>query len=133
MKHMLFDADGNFQELNFEIMGSEVNDAGTEVSDEVPANTPLLGQMTPNTGEVEGGLVTAHPGFKVAGSGGILDDPNFVTADFTVDGYVMMSVKVVMDEMTADAPTMAPSGSSQVFAGSTLTLLSSVMAVGFAL
>jgi hypothetical protein len=42
MRHMLFDTDGNFQELNFEVMGSEVNDAGTEVNDELNANTAFL-------------------------------------------------------------------------------------------
>jgi hypothetical protein len=150
-KHMLFDADGKFQALNFEVMGSEVNDAGSEVNDELPANTAFFGQMAPNTGEDEGGVVTAHPGFKASGSGGILDDPAFVNADFTADGYVMMSIKVVLDEMTTDsptttaptkaptkaptmAPTMAPSdGTSPVFAGSILACLSSIMALGFAI
>jgi hypothetical protein len=138
-KHMLFDADGKFQALNFEVMGSEVNDAGSEVNDELPTNTAFFGQMAPNTGVAEWGRVTAHPGFKASGSGGILDDPAFVNADFTADGYVMMSIKVVLDEMTTDsptttAPTMAPSdGTSPVFAGSILACLSSIMALGFAL
>jgi hypothetical protein len=139
MKHMIFDADGNFKELNFEIMGSEVNDAGTEKNDELPENTAFFGPSgEKDSGEVEGGVVTAHTGFEAAGSGGILDDPKFANADFTVDGYVMMSIKVVMDEKlmdekTTDKPTMAPSGTSQVFSGSILAVLSSIMAAGFAL
>jgi hypothetical protein len=109
--HMVFDEDGNFQELNFEVMGSEVNDASTEVNDELPANTAFLAQMAPDTGVDEGNPgVFAHPGFNAAGSGGILDNPLFTNADFTVPDYVMMSIKVVMVE---DSPTSSSKSSKK--------------------
>ena len=63
----LFDADGNLIVRTgseaFTITGDDVYDAGTEVNDEAPANTPLLGQAAPNTGATEGGVVAQHPGF----------------------------------------------------------------------
>ncbi len=42
--HEIFDEDGNFVGVDFMVLGSEVNDGGTEVNDEVPANTAFFGQ-----------------------------------------------------------------------------------------
>jgi len=71
-----------------------VNDAGTEVNDELPMNTAFFGQMTPNTGADENGVATIHPGFNAPGSGGILDDPLFANADFKASGYQIAQITV---------------------------------------
>jgi len=85
--HQVFDELGNFVGASFVIMGPRVRDAGTEVNDEIPANTAFFGQMAPDTGVVEGGTVQVHDGFLPVGSGGILDDAMFAGADFLQDGY----------------------------------------------
>ena len=78
--------------------GSDVLDAGTEVNDEASESTPLLGQMAPNTGTTEGGVVTLHEGFKDAGEGGILDADGFENADFTANGYMAMKIEIEMHD-----------------------------------
>lgn len=74
--------------------GSDVLDGGSEVNDEIPANTAFFGQEMPDTGIEEGGVVTVHPGFNPKGSGGILDSEQFENADFTARGYKAMDIKV---------------------------------------
>ena len=74
--------------------GMDVLDAGTEVNDEVPMNTAFFGQMAPDTGVVENGVVDMHPGFLPTRSGGILDNANFINADFTQDPYPMLKIEV---------------------------------------
>lgn len=59
----------------------------TEVNDEEAANVPLLGQETPNTGVDENGVVTSATGFIPGGP--VLTA--FPGADFTVDGYVVVT------------------------------------------
>jgi hypothetical protein len=44
MAHQVINDAGEFIELNIDIMGSAVLDAGTEVNDEVPENTAFFGQ-----------------------------------------------------------------------------------------
>ena len=100
--HEVFDEDGNFVGAEFLILGSEVNDAGTEVNDELPENTAFFGQMMPDTGVDEMGVVTAHPGFNPIGSGGILDDPMFANADFTAEGYQIARVTVMLADDNSD-------------------------------
>ena len=97
----VFDDDGTFLGANFFITGSEVLDAGTEVNTEIPLDTAFFGQLDPDTGTDEGGVVALHPGFLPAGSGGILDDPMFANADFTVDGYPIAQIRVVPEPSTA--------------------------------
>lgn len=80
--HPLFDESGNFVGTPFIVAGDEANDAGTEVNDEAPANTAFFGQAAPNTGVDEGANIVAHPGHNAAGTGGILDAPMFLNADF---------------------------------------------------
>ena len=58
----------------------DVLDAGTEVNDELPENTAFLDQEVPDSGMVEGGVVTDHPGFSRRGN--ILSDAEFRNADF---------------------------------------------------
>jgi len=48
------------------VSGAEVLDGGTEVNDELPVNTAFFGQMAPNTGVAENGVVLEHPGFSAA-------------------------------------------------------------------
>lgn len=98
--HPIFDGLGNFLGGEFYIYGTMARDAGTEVNDEVPANTAFFGQAAPDTGVVEGGTVQVHPGLLPAGSGGILDAADFANADFTAPGYRIAKVTI-----TAAAPT----------------------------
>jgi hypothetical protein len=88
----VFDADGNFVGGSATVPGSRVWDAGTEMNDELPASTAFLGQMMPDTGMTEGGLVHPHTGFNASGSGGILDAAMFAEADFTAPGYQVAQI-----------------------------------------
>lgn len=100
----IFDESGNFVASSFTIPGSSVLDAGTEVNDEVPANTAFLEQAAPNTGTDEGGVIATHPGFMTAGSGGVLDattdfggtTSEFSAGDFTAPDYNVARVTVSM-------------------------------------
>ncbi|MEM7355207.1 MAG: CHRD domain-containing protein, partial [Acidobacteriota bacterium] len=93
--HRVFDTSGEFTPVSFIVYGiGGVNDGGTEVNDEIPANTAFFGQAAPDTGVVEGGVVTTHPGFLPAGSGGILDDPRFAAATFERPGYQIARISV---------------------------------------
>jgi hypothetical protein len=90
----IFDDMGKFLGADFFVTGAMALDAGTEVNDELPANTAFFGQAAPNAGMTEGGVVHLHPGFHPKGSGGILDDPMFANADFTADGYQIARITV---------------------------------------
>lgn len=103
----IFSAGGVFQGADFFILGSMVNDAGSEVNDEIPMNTAFFGQATPDTGVVENGVVSTHLGFKPAGSGGILDDAIFANADFTASGYQIARIQV--ESVPDVAPVPEPS------------------------
>lgn len=87
--HPIFDEAGAFIGADFSVLGLQANDAGVEVNDEVPANTAFFGQMTPNTGVDENGIVHPHPGLLAPGSGGIVDSPDFVNADFVLGQYAV--------------------------------------------
>lgn len=97
----LFDAAGNLiQRVGdgaFVITGDDVYDAGTEVNDEIPANTAALAQAAPNTGVTENGVIAQHPGFqgsvRLGGAvGNILTArPN---ADFTDGNPNVASIQV---------------------------------------
>ena len=98
----LFDADGNLiQRVGdgaFFVTGDDVYDAGTEVNDEIPANTAALAQAAPNTGVDENGVITQHPGFigSVRQGGGAAG--NILTArpnaDFTDGNPQIASIQV---------------------------------------
>lgn len=95
MAHLVFKSNGKparFQPVMD--MGSDVLDAGSEVNDEATDTTAFFGQMMPDTGTVEGGVVELHPGFMPSGSGGILDDAMFSNADFTQAPYPMLKIQV---------------------------------------
>jgi hypothetical protein len=105
--YQIFDADALFMPVEIMVKGSEVNDAGTEVNDELPSNTAFFGQATPDTGDVEGGVVTSHAGYMGAGQGGILDDPKFANVNFMAADYMVM--KIVVDlTMVEASPVAAP-------------------------
>ncbi|MEO8427099.1 MAG: spondin domain-containing protein [Verrucomicrobiota bacterium] len=91
----VFDATGNFVGGSWIVTGDQAKDAGTEVNDELPANTAFFGQTTANTGTTQGGTVQPHSGFKAKGSGGILDAPMFANADFKAPGYQIARISVV--------------------------------------
>ncbi|MFG0283478.1 MAG: spondin domain-containing protein [Phycisphaerales bacterium JB039] len=95
LAHQIISDTGALMPTSFVIMGSAVLDAGTEVNTEIPEHTAFFGQMTPDTGVDEGGVVHAHPGFMPPGSGGILDDPMFAAADFTAAGYQVARITIV--------------------------------------
>lgn len=44
LAHKIFNSNGNFVDVDFTVPGSAVLDAGSEVNDEVPANTAFFGQ-----------------------------------------------------------------------------------------
>jgi hypothetical protein len=90
----VFDASGNFQGLDFIVLGSDALDSGTEVNDEIPGNTAFFGQMSPNTGVNENGVVRLATGFNPRGSGGILDDSRFSGADYTAANYQFLRFSV---------------------------------------
>ena len=102
-QYPLFDASGKFHPINFTTDGNTmVFDAGTELNDEVPKNTALLGQTVPDTGVVENDPIALHPGFKGSArlggpKGNILRDPRFANADFTrPGGYPLTHVSVTL-------------------------------------
>ncbi len=90
----VFDEDGNFIGAEFTVTGSQVLDAGTEVNDEIPANTAFFGQAAPDTGVEQNGTVQLATGFNPLGSGGILDDPRFANADYTAPGYEVARIRI---------------------------------------
>ena len=90
----LFDAGGAFVGADILVLGTRVWDSGTEVNDELPANTAFFGQMAPNTGVAQNGVVRLHSGFNPLGSGGILDSAMFANADFTQSGYQVARITV---------------------------------------
>lgn len=94
LEHELIGADGRVNNLNFFVTGADVLDAGTEVNDEIPANTAAFGQTVADTGVVEGGTVESHVGLLPASADGILADPAFAHADFTVAGYPLVNIRV---------------------------------------
>ena len=102
LAHEIFDDEGNFLGADFIVLGSEVNDGGTEVNDELAFSTAFLGQSAPNTGTDENGVVTFHPGFIPGGRILTTTDSspfnglplNFTGADFTAPGYQVARITV---------------------------------------
>ncbi len=103
LSHPIFDLAGNFVATDFLILGSDVLDAGTEINDELPANTAFFGQMAPNTGVDQNGVIAVHPGFNAPGSGGILDAAMFANANFKLPGYQVASVSFRVVPEPSDA------------------------------
>lgn len=95
--HQIFDDQGKFIGADF-IVALPL-DAGSEVNDEIPANTAFFGQQTPDTGVDENGVVLVATGFNPPGSGGVLDDPRFANADYTVPDYQFARIRVFAEQM----------------------------------
>ncbi len=112
----LFDGTSTFVGMNVFATGADARDAGTEVNDEIPANTAFFGQTTPNTGTAEAGVVGVHTGFNAKGTGGILDDATFSEADFTETGYPIVKFRfAAADAITSDREhTVTLSGDDEV-------------------
>ena len=79
----IIDGNVNFIELDLLLTKQNVYDAGVELNDEFPENTPALGQMMPNTGQDENGVIRVHTGLMPTGAGGVVDQQAFSNADFT--------------------------------------------------
>jgi RTX calcium-binding nonapeptide repeat (4 copies) len=90
--HQIFSDQGNFLGADFTVLGSQVLDAGSEVNDEIPANTAFFGQQTPNTGVTENGVVRLATGFIPDGP--ILSTPQFANADFTAPNYQIARFRI---------------------------------------
>ena len=98
LAHQLFDASGQFVGQDFVVSGDETNDAGTEVHDEIAANTAFLAQAAPNTGTTESlPVMTPSPGFAAPGTfaypDGILNYPVFANGDFNDDDDRLLRVR----------------------------------------
>ncbi|MEL7328563.1 MAG: spondin domain-containing protein [Cyanobacteria bacterium J06634_6] len=91
--HRLFDADGNFIGTDFVVIGSQIQDAGSEINDESPESVPLLG-MAHLVGPTENSTVMAHPGFEAGGN--ILSA--FPGADFKDSLYPLARIRVELAE-----------------------------------
>jgi hypothetical protein len=89
LAHQIFNEQGRYVGRNFSVAGSEVLDAGTEVNDEIAANTAFLNQSGPNIGVPESNPVALHEGFRtdLTFPNGVLNHPVFGAADFTNSEY----------------------------------------------
>jgi hypothetical protein len=93
--HELFNAEGRFVGSNFVVTGSEVLDAGTEVNDEIAANTAFLAQAGPNVGVTQAnGVVVIHPGLRTDRSfpNGVLNYPPLANSNFGAASYRVANV-----------------------------------------
>lgn len=90
LAYQVFDDAGAFTPVAFSVFGDGVRDAGTEVNDELPANTAFFGQAAPNTGVDENGTVQVAGGFIPGGA--ILDA--FPGADYTQPDYEVARISV---------------------------------------
>ncbi len=88
--YRVFDANGEFIGTDLVVIGSQIQDAGTEVNDELAENVPVLGQMAPDTGVSEDSVVTNHTGF--AAGGNVLTA--FPAADFEQSLYPVARIRV---------------------------------------
>ncbi len=87
--HLLFNSRGRFVGDGFAVAGSEVLDAGTEVNDEIAANTAFLNQAGPDIGVPEDGTVVLHEGLRgdLMFPDGVLNHPALMLADFLAMNY----------------------------------------------
>ncbi len=119
--HKIFDDNGQFVAQDFFVTGSSVLDAGTEVNDEIPANTAFFGQAAPNTGVDENGVIGTLGsdieaiGFLPPSAGGILADSRFSNADFLLNGYTTIRVNFeVVEEPVSGIFSGALTGAQEV-------------------
>ena len=117
--HEVYDPAGNFVFADF--IDNEVLDAGTEVNDELPMNTAFFGQMMPNTGVTENGVVKTNIGITPRRSGCINADNRNSNGDFTLPGYSPVMVRIRRAPAIVDDRDFSgvASGANQVPAVST--------------
>jgi len=114
-QYQLFDDDENlFIDRTILWDGSNVWDAGSEVNDEIPENTNFYGQTVPNTGVTENSVVMKHPGLLPPGSGGIVDQPQFENAGFTVDDDDYIIARISVSSLFVNAPLYASYSPAEV-------------------
>ena len=118
----IFDENGNFLGADFIILGEVVLDGGSEVNDELAESTAFFSQAAPDTGVVEDGVVTVHPGF-IQGGRILTEDGSsegapaaFTSADFTVPGYQVARITVQEVPLPVDI-TSTLDGSQEVTPG----------------
>lgn len=94
MAHPLFDAGGSFLgPLTIDLLGSDINDAGTEVNTEadVAFLAGVNGQTGPNMGATEGVPVFAHPGLN-GSAGNPAGTPMNILGGSTASGVMIDAV-----------------------------------------
>lgn len=108
----LFDGQGNLLRDRLVLQALTVYDAGTETNDELPDNTAFLNQTAPNTGTTESGVVNVHPGLNAAGTGGIVDQAQFINASINQPGTrglesaLGSGIKISSLEVTTEQTTL---------------------------
>lgn len=114
LEHLIFDDNGNFVAQDFIVSNLDSLDAGTEVNDEIPANTAFFGQAAPDTGVDENGVildfgdVSGLVQFRQPSDGGnILADEGFAMADFALQGYPLVKISFTA-EAVQDDPAIQP-------------------------
>ncbi len=123
--YQIFDSDDNIIARTIQIMGTAVRDYGTEVNDEIPANTAFLARAAPNTSTTENGVVTIQPGFMAPGLGAILDATSippsvpmtFTSADFSESVYRLGEISMSVVDGLAATPTRLINISNRSVAG----------------
>lgn len=115
----IFNARGRFLGAEFVVNATDAWEAGTEVNTEIPINTPFFGQVTPNTGPTEDGVVTRASGYKPRGSGGVLDTPRFSNANFLAPGYQFAKIRVanLVEGGSGDDRLFGTKAIDDIFAG----------------
>ena len=128
--HQLFDTEGNFVGQDFQVLGTETLDAGTELNDEFPTNVAFLEQAEGNTGVAEQGFIGAVGGLVplfrfyppppessgvILGSERTITDPdsttvnvNFTNANFLASDYVHLNVSFTCTLTTSGDPCPEP-------------------------
>lgn len=123
--YQIFDSDDNIIARTIQIMGTDVWDDGTEVNDEIPANTAFLAQASPNTSTAENGVVAIQPSFMAPGLGAILDATSiapsvpitFTSADFSESVYRLAEISMSVVDGLATTPARLINISNRSVAG----------------
>jgi Ca2+-binding RTX toxin-like protein len=115
----IFNNKGRFLGAEFIVNATDAWDAGTEVNDEIPANTAFFGQTTPNTGTTENGVVTRSNGYNPKGSGGVLDSARFSNANFLAPGYQFAKIRIanLVEGTSGDDRLFGTEAIDDIFAG----------------
>lgn len=115
----IFSSGGRFLGAEFVVNIADAWEAGTEVNDEIAANTPFLAPVNPNAGTAEDGVVTRATGYKPKGAGGVLDTPRFSNANFLAPGYRFAKIRVanLVEGGSGDDFLLGTEAIDDIFAG----------------